>query len=405
MHRRRVKNEVPILAMPGEMCIVCKNSRVKFPGLTYHRFPANPERRAKWLSVFQLSEAELKLHARVCCRHFPDGDAQKDPQITLGKRFASPIKKGAPRTKRANRRQQEKDFRETCSVSKSRSVTPTTESVTPPPHPPSIPLVQPPLVAFVGEQLDSDYQVHELPCDPTTSRTLDVTSTQSLKDSNLVSSALTARIEALEAENAILKSSATKPKSVHFGIDKIIHDDRLVAFYTGFSSYKIFLAFFSFLGPEVNKLRYWGAKERARTRRRAMKLLPIDQLLMTLVRLRLNLKVVDLAFRFGVSPAVVSRYFTTWICYLYHHLKEINWMPSVEQVAGTLPPIFRERYPNTYAIIDGSEIFIETPSDLHIQSSTWSSYKHHNTAKFLVAVSQMGVCRSYLHCMLAQYQM
>ena len=126
-----------------------------------------------------------------------------------------------------------------------------------------------------------------------------------------------------------------------------------------------------------------------------MKLLPIDQLLMTFVRLRLNLKVVDLAFRFGISPVVVSRYFTTWICFLYHHLKEINWMPSVEQVAGTLPPVFRERYPNTYAIIDGSEIFIETPSDLHIQSSTWSSYKHHNTAKFLIAVTPNG-CVSFI---------
>ena len=260
---------------------------------------------------------------------------------------------------------------------------------------PSTPLVQLPLVAFVGKQLDSDYQVHELPCNPTTSRTLDVTSTQSLEDSNLVSSALTARIEALEAENASLKSSATKQKAVHFGIDQIKHDDRLVAFYTGFSSYSIFLAFFFFLGPAVNKLRYWGAKERARTRWRAMKLLPIDQLLMTLVRLRLNLKVVDLAFRFGASPAVVSRYFTTWICFLYHHLKEINWMPSVEQVAGTLPPVCRERYPNTYAIIDGSEIFIETPSDLHIQSCTWSSYKHHNTAKFLVAVTPNG-CVSFI---------
>ena len=381
-------------AMPGEMCIVCKNSRVKFPGLTYHRFPVNPERRAKWLSVFQLSEAELKPHTRVCCRHFPDGDAQKDPEISLGKRFASPIKKGAPRTKRANRRQQEKDFRQTCSVSMSRSVTPATESVTPPPHP-SPPLVQPPLVAFVGEQLDRDYQVHELPCDPTTSRTLHDTSAQSLEDSNLVSSALTARIEALEAENASLKSSATKQKAVHFGVDQIKRDDRLVAFYTGFSSYRIFLAFFLFLGPAVNKLRYWGAKESARTRQRAMKLLPIDQLLMTFVRLRLNLKVVDLAFRFGISPAVVSRYFTTWICFLYNHLKEINWMPSVEQVAGTLPPVFRERYPNTYAIIDGSEIFIETPSDLHIQSSTWSSYKHHNTAKFLIAVTPNG-CVSFI---------
>ena len=87
-----------------------------------------------------------------------------------------------------------------------------------------------------------------------------------------------------------------------------------------------------------------------------MKLLHIDQLLMTFVILTLNLKVVDLAFRFGISPAVVSRYFTTWICFLYHHLKEIIWMPFVEQVAGTLPPVFRERYPNAYAIIDGSEI-------------------------------------------------
>ena len=234
-----------------------QNSRAKFPGLTYHRFPANPERRAKWLSIFHISEAELKPHTRVCCHRFPDGDAQKDPEISLGKRFASLIKKGAPKTKIANRRQQEKDFRETCFVSKNRSVTPATESISPPPPPPSPPLVQPPLVAFVVEQLDCDYQVHELPCDPTTSTTLlDVTSAQSQEDSNLVISVITARIEALEAENASLKSSATKQKAVHFGIDQIKHDDRLVAFYTGFSYYRIFLAFFLFLGPAVNKLRY-----------------------------------------------------------------------------------------------------------------------------------------------------
>ena len=59
-------------------------------------------------------------------------------------------------------------------------------------------------------------------------------------------------------------------------------------------------------------------------------------------------------------------------------------MPSVKQVEGTLPSAFREKYPSTYCIIDGSEIFMETPSDLHMQSSTWSSYKHHNTAKFLM---------------------
>ena len=57
---------------------------------------------------------------------------------------------------------------------------------------------------------------------------------------------------------------------------------------------------------------------------------------MTLVKLWLDLKVADLAFRFNISVALVSRYFTTYLdLFLYHHLKEIDWMPSVKQVEGT----------------------------------------------------------------------
>ena len=65
-------------------------------------------------------------------------------------------------------------------------------------------------------------------------------------------------------------------------------------------------------------------------------------------------------------------------------------MPAVDQVLGTLPSIFRKKYPTTYAIIDGSEVFIETPSDLHMQLYTWSQYKHQNTVKFLVACTPNG---------------
>ena len=66
-------------------------------------------------------------------------------------------------------------------------------------------------------------------------------------------------------------------------------------------------------------------------------------------------------------------------------------MPSVEQVKATLPCAFKEKYPNTYTIIDdGSEVFIEKPSDLHMQSSTWSDYKSNNTAKFLLACIPNG---------------
>ena len=65
-------------------------------------------------------------------------------------------------------------------------------------------------------------------------------------------------------------------------------------------------------------------------------------------------------------------------------------MPSVEQVKGTLPHAFKDKYPDTYTIINGSEVFIETPGDLHMQSSTWSEYKSHNTSKYLLACTPNG---------------
>ena len=37
-------------------------------------------------------------------------------------------------------------------------------------------------------------------------------------------------------------------------------------------------------------------------------------------------------------------------------------------------------------------MFIETPSLLNIQSSTWSSYKHHNTFKGSIGISPTGAC-------------
>lgn len=111
---------------------------------------------------------------------------------------------------------------------------------------------------------------------------------------------------------------------------------------------------------------------------------------LTLIKLKLNLKERDLAYRFGIAISVVSKYFITWVCFLYHHLSEIEWMPDVEQVKGTLPFVFKKKYPSTYIILDASEIFIETPNDLQIQSSTWSNYKHHNTFKFLVGCTPNG---------------
>ena len=161
-------------------------------------------------------------------------------------------------------------------------------------------------------------------------------------------------------------------------------------FYTGFVTFQILLYFFEFLGPVVDKLNYWGTKEGERSRHRHRKLSPLHIFFLTLVKLRLNVRVMDLAYRFRLSVSQTSKYLTTWICFLYHHLQETDWVPTVEQVKGTLPTGFKEKYSTTYAINDASEIYMETPSDLFLQSSTWSQYKHHNTAKCLVACTPNG---------------
>ena len=205
---------------------------------------------------------------------------------------------------------------------------------------------------------------------------------------SLLNTALVTRIEALEATNRQLCTQLSTHKR-DFRLEHIADDDSLIHFYTGFQSYELLLAFFEFLGPAVDNLTYWGSKK-SEMRKRKSKLDALNQFFLTLIKLRLNLRERDIAYRFGIATSTVSKYFITWICFLYHHLSEVQWSPSVEQIKGTLPQAFKEKFPDTYAIVDATEVFIETPCDLQNQSSTWSNYKHHNTGKLLVACTPNG---------------
>ena len=113
-----------------------------------------------------------------------------------------------------------------------------------------------------------------------------------------------------------------------------------------------FLEFYVFLGSSVNELAYWGKTDNVRKQHHQRKLSSLNQFFLTLINLRNK----HLAFRFGISASLVSRYFTTFSIVIL--IKEIQWMPEVKQVKGILPNSFHQKYPTTYAIIDGSELFI-----------------------------------------------
>ena len=47
-------------------------------------------------------------------------------------------------------------------------------------------------------------------------------------------------------------------------------------------------------------------------------------------------------------------------------------------------------YPSACVIIDATKIYIEMPNFLQSQSSSYSQYKHHNTAKGLIGIAPYG---------------
>ena len=65
--------------------------------------------------------------------------------------------------------------------------------------------------------------------------------------------------------------------------------------------------------------------------------------------------------------------------------------PEREQLKKTMPVTFRDNFSKCVCIIDCFEVFCERPSDLMARAQTYSHYLHHNTVKFLIAISPQGV--------------
>ena len=55
-----------IAKMPGDVCVVCGNTRAKDIGISMHRITRNPTKREKWLDVLGLDEGDIRDYHRVC---------------------------------------------------------------------------------------------------------------------------------------------------------------------------------------------------------------------------------------------------------------------------------------------------------------------------------------------------
>ncbi|XP_051808003.1 uncharacterized protein si:dkey-56d12.4 [Acanthochromis polyacanthus] len=106
-----------------------------------------------------------------------------------------------------------------------------------------------------------------------------------------------------------------------------------------------------------------------------------DQLLMTLMKLRLNLLQGDLAERFGVSQTIVSKIIACWLDLMEEKMRcYIPWLPR-ETIQETMPQCFKEHYPKTTCVIDCSETPLQKPRNLDSRGESYSHYYGQNTIK------------------------
>ena len=170
-----------------------------------------------------------------------------------------------------------------------------------------------------------------------------------------------------------------KQMSTPFGSEETLFSDEKVSLLTGLPNFKILKTVYNHV---VATMPVEGTG----------KLSLFQQFICSLMKLRLNCPGPFLASLFDVSAASVSRLFLKWLTQMDIRLQDLIIWPDRKSLHKTMPECFRESFGKKVAIIiDCFEIFIERPSNLQARTSTWSNYKHKNTAKVLIGILPQGV--------------
>ena len=182
----------------------------------------------------------------------------------------------------------------------------------------------------------------------------------------------------------------------HFNIESVKNDDKILKFYTGLT-YMQLMCLWNFLGNCTRKMNFWNSSvnnlDKTPSKRPGPRraIAPLDQLFMTLIRLRLGLLHQDLAYRFGTNTRQVSTIVMTWIQLLFKQFSALRktMFASRRKVRKHLPKSFK-KYKNIRCIIDCTEVHVQSPTNFEAQGNQYSSYKGYTSYKFLVAVAPNG---------------
>ena len=184
-----------------------------------------------------------------------------------------------------------------------------------------------------------------------------------------------------------LKSRKKYPQTQLFTVESVrdspVRDN--FKYYTGFT-YEQFLNILNFLVPTPDECPFTFERTIS-----SIKFITIqDQLLLTLIKLRLNLDFKHIANLYKISPQDAGALFRSWINYMFYKFASVPIWPHRDVLLDAMPEKYKRDFPNTFVILDGTELKVERPSSMRSQSQMYSDYKSATTLKGLVGVDPRG---------------
>ena len=193
-------------------------------------------------------------------------------------------------------------------------------------------------------------------------------------------------LKALKKENQALRESVEK---MSLSENFLRNDAEKVKFYTGLPNYFVLETVMWLLAPHMD-----GMKN--------VRLSKFQQLLLTLMRLRLDLRNQDLAYRFGVKVGIVTRTVHQMVNIMSSTLvpTAVFW-PSRAELRKNLPAALRTSHPDCAVIIDCFTVPFEEPvsrgNQQQHQQQQWAAASSqgagtsYNMLKYLIGVAPQGV--------------
>ncbi|XP_072389457.1 uncharacterized protein [Diabrotica undecimpunctata] len=115
-----------------------------------------------------------------------------------------------------------------------------------------------------------------------------------------------------------------------------------------------------------------------------------QRIILTFIKLKLDLSYAVLAPLFGVTQGLCKTYITQMICILAEVLQCTIYMPSSAELQKNVPICFTN-FEDTEMVLDCTEIKVYKPKCLCCRIRFYSQYKGSETIKFMTGVSPSGV--------------